>query len=200
MNKKALILGIIVGALIMRIFLVASTAEKQTDNLSHTDNVHVHADFLMILDSEKIDLTQDKYQSTVGDVKHPDLHLHDNQGNIIHRHAEGVTFGDFLHSINFSLIEECLTTDTGREYCADEDSILALYVNGDKYTPIDSYVINDADQTLLYYGENDTEKISEHLGSLTDEACIYSGTCPERGTPPPEACGLTCEVDASELY
>lgn len=182
----------------MRTFLVVNSPAEP--KLAHTEDVHVHADFQMIINDKKIDLTQDKYQSIVGDIKHADIHLHDHQGNIIHRHADGVTFGDFLRSIGFELTENCLTMDTGEKYCTDENKALTLYVNGVAYSPIDSYIINDADQTLLYYGENNAEKIFEYLGSLTDEACIYSGTCPERGTPPPEACGLTCEVDASELY
>jgi hypothetical protein len=202
MNKKALILGIILGAVAMRIFLVASAPEEHNhDDHSHDSDVHVHADFLMVLDGEKIDLTQDKYQSNLENgVHHDDIHLHDNQGNIIHRHAEGVTFGDFLRSIGFLFTDECITLDTGEEYCADSNHTLSLYVNNEAQTAIDDYIIEDNDRVLMYYGEKDSIEISNLLDSITDEACIYSGTCPERGTPPPEACGLTCEVDASELY
>lgn len=201
MNKKALILGLVVGAVLMRIVLVVNSTDKHNhDDHTHDSEVHVHADFLMILNDEPFDLTQDKYQSKVGDIKHADIHLHDNQGNIIHRHAEGVTFGDFLRSIGFLFTEECLTLDTGEKYCAADDKVLTLFVNSEARSPIDDYVIEDNDRVLLYFGEKESPDIAGYLGSITDEACIYSGTCPERGTPPPEACGLTCEVDASELY
>ena len=200
MNKKALILGIILGAVAMRIFLVVSApGEHDHDDHEHSDEVHVHADFVMTIDGEEMDLTQDKYQSKVGDIKHADIHLHDNQGNIIHRHAEGVTFGDFLRSIGFLFTDECITLDTGEEYCADSDHTLSLYVNNEAQTAINDYIIEDNDRVLLYYGEKDSTEISNLLGSITDEACIYSGTCPERGTPPPEACGLTCEVAPEDL-
>ena len=200
MNKKALILGIILGAVAMRIFLVVSApGEHDHDDHEHSDEVHVHADFVMTIDGEEMDLTQDKYQSKVGDIKHADIHLHDNQGNIIHRHAEGVTFGDFLRSIGFLFTDECITLDTGEEYCADSDHTLSLYVNNEAQTAINDYIIEDNDRVLLYYGEKDSTEISNMLDSITDEACIYSGTCPERGTPPPEACGLTCEVAPEDL-
>ena len=200
MNKKALILGIILGAVAMRIFLVVSApGEHDHDDHEHSDEVHVHADFVMTIDGEEMDLTQYKYQSKVGDIKHADIHLHDNQGNIIHRHAEGVTFGDFLRSIGFLFTDECITLDTGEEYCADSDHTLSLYVNNEAQTAINDYIIEDNDRVLLYYGEKDSTEISNLLGSITDEACIYSGTCPERGTPPPEACGLTCEVAPEDL-
>jgi len=200
MNKKAFILGVILGAIAMRIFLVASASEEHDhEDHAHSDDVHVHADFMMVLDDKKIDLTQDKYQSKVGDVKHADAHLHDNQGNILHRHAEEVTLADLINSIGFTLNNDCINTDD-EKLCTDDNKALILFVNGEEFSPIDSYIINDEDQTLLYYGIKDSPKIADYLNSLTDEACIYSGTCPERGTPPPEACGLTCEVDASELY
>lgn len=200
MDKKTLILGVILGVIVMRIFLEASAPEEHNhDDHTHSDDVHVHADFVMAIDGKKMDLTQDKYQSKVGDIKHADIHLHDNQGNIIHRHAEGVTFGDFLRSIGFLFTDECITLDTGEEYCADSDHTLSLYVNNEAQTAINDYIIEDNDRVLLYYGEKDSTEISNLLGSITDEACIYSGTCPERGTPPPEACGLTCEVAPEDL-
>ena len=200
MDKKTLILGVILGVIVMRIFLEASAPEEHNhDDHTHSDDVHVHADFVMAIDGKKMDLTQDKYQSKVGDIKHADIHLHDNQGNIIHRHAEGVTFGDFLRSIGFLFTDECITLDTGEEYCADSDHTLSLYVNNEAQTAINDYIIEDNDRVLLYYGEKDSTEISNMLDSITDEACIYSGTCPERGTPPPEACGLTCEVAPEDL-
>ena len=201
MNKKVLIWGVIVGAVVMRLFLVINTNDEHgLDDHTHNSEVHVHADFMMMIDGKRIDLTQDKYQSKVGDIKHENIHLHDHQGNIIHRHAEDVTFGDFLRSIGFSFTDECLTLDTGEVYCADADNELRLYVNDKVLSPINDYIIQDNDQVLLYYGEKNSAEINSLLDSITDEACIDSGTCPERGTPPPEACGLTCEVDASELY
>ena len=96
--------------------------------------------------------------------------------------------------------DECLTLDTKEKYCADENSNLVLYVNGEVRDQISDYTIEDEDQVLLYYGKRTSQDLTDYFDLITDEACIYSGTCPERGTPPPEACGLTCEVSAEELY
>ncbi len=201
MNKKALILGVIVGAIAMRIFFMVTTPETHDhDDHEHIGEVHVHSDFLIMVDGKKVDLTQDKYQSTANDVKLANLHLHDNQGNIIHRHAEGLTLGDLLRSIGFKINNDCLTLDTGEEYCANETKELTLYVNGEKFSPIADYINQEADRVLLYYGDKNSPNISEYENDVTDEACIYTGTCPERGTPPPEACGLTCEVPIEDTY
>ena len=52
----------------------------------------------------------------------------------------------------------------------------------------------DEDKVLLYYGDHSRENIESWFEQISNDACIYSYTCPERGTPPPESCGLTCEL------
>ena len=82
----------------------------------------------------------------------------------------------------------------GNEYCTSTDSVFAVYVNGEQLQSVTTYVPNEGDQILLYYGVPDETVIADYLNEVTTDACIYSGTCPERGLPPPESCGLTCEL------
>ena len=160
----------------------------------HSNEVHVHADWLMVINDQPVDLTGDTYQSFSGDVKMADFHLHDNEDNVLHRHDDGLTLGMFLESIGFSLTNTCLTTDTNETFCEDTDHALALYVNGVRKKSPPNYVIEEEDQVLLYYGARDQALVDKYLGQITDESCVYSGTCPERGIAPPETCGLTCEI------
>jgi hypothetical protein len=185
--------GILIGALIATLLLGEG---GMTEKITHADNeeVHVHADFLMYLNDKKIDLTKDKYQSTSEHLEHDDFHLHDHEGNILHRHDQGITFPSFLKSIGFVLTPTCITTDEGEKLCADDKNELSLYVNGESLSKPGEYVIDDEDRVLLYYGEMDSPDLQTYLSEITDEACIYSGTCPERGSPPPESCGLTCDI------
>lgn len=158
------------------------------------DEVHVHADFLLYINDEQIDFSGDQYQSSATQVLHPDFHFHDNEDHIIHRHAADLTLAAFLDSLGYTLTNECITTDSGQTHCSDEESELLLYVNGQTYDDITSYIPEDEDQVLLYYGAPDNLAIETYLDEVTDKACIYSGTCPERGLPPPESCGITCEI------
>jgi len=155
---------------------------------------HTHGDFLVYIGSEKIDFSQDKYQSTAESIKSERVHLHDNKGDVIHFHAEGVDLQTFFSSLGFSLSEECLETDTGGKYCVDENNVLELYVNGQLVQNAPEYVANDEDRILLYYGPPNQPVLEQYLEEVSDLACMYSGDCPERGTPPPEECGLTCEL------
>lgn len=156
--------------------------------------VHVHGDFAFYVLDKKIDLTADKYQSTPESIKHPNMHFHDNIDTVIHRHAEGVTLGEFMSSLGFTLTNSCITMDTGVSYCGDEKNVLKLYINGKPERDIADYITSEEDRILLYYGDPQSPTIAAYQAAITEQSCMYSGTCPEKGTPPSENCGLTCEI------
>lgn len=159
-----------------------------------SSEVHVHSDLMVYIGDERLRFTDDKYQSGKNQVLHKHFHFHDWQDDVIHRHADGLTLSDFFSSLGFSLTNDCLITDDGRELCQDEGKELMLFVNGERIMDVVSYIPQDSDRILVYYGNTEDENLSMYLGSVSDRACIYSYTCPERGTPPPESCGLTCEI------
>ncbi|MCM2325601.1 MAG: hypothetical protein NDI94_04005 [Candidatus Woesearchaeota archaeon] len=49
-----------------------------------------------------------------------------------------------------------------------------------------NYEFEDLDKILITYGA-DTD-VSAQISSITDDACLYSEKCPERGSPPTENC------------
>lgn len=155
---------------------------------------HIHADFAIYLNDTRLPLTDEKYMSSAERIIHPDLHLHDGNQDLLHVHKEGLTFADFLYSLGMPLRNDCMTDERGFEHCTGNGQELALFVNGERVADIVNYVPKDEDRILLYYGRIDNPNIEGYIAGITDQACIYTGTCPERGTPPPEACGLTCEI------
>lgn len=151
------------------------------------DPNHTHADFAVFIDGNRIDFSQEKYMSTDTDPRHPYTHVHDGNGNVMHRHKPGITIGDFFSSLNISLSADCFVLDTGERYCNDESKQLKMFVN-EQEVPVDpAYVFQDLDQILLTYGASDTEYYQQ-LRMLSNDACRYSQTCPERGSPPKENC------------
>lgn len=161
---------------------------------SEGEEVHVHSDFVVYVDGMEYDFTDDKFQTSALQTVHQHAHLHDNADEVLHRHAEGVLFYEFLASLNFVITDECITTDTGLTFCTDDQNILALYVNGVAVSNPETYINQERDQILLYFGKPDSDYIQSKIDLITDESCIYSGTCPERGVAPDESCGLTCEL------
>lgn len=169
------------------------------EDTTHTD-VHVHADFKVYIDNQPFDFTGDEFQSTDENPKHEFTHLHDGNGEIIHRHADGVTIGDFFTSIGFNISDECITTNDGTQRCNTNEKTLKVFVNDKQIAEPQNYQFEDLDRILVTYGADDVETLNQQLASVTDEACIYSLSCPERGTPPTESCvgGLGTNCSAPE--
>jgi len=92
---------------------------------------HEHADFKLYINNKEFDLTQDDYQSTAGKELNYALHLHDNNGDNIHKHYTDETLGDFFSSLGITLTEDCLEIKSEETYCNDETNILKFYVNGE---------------------------------------------------------------------
>ncbi len=159
-----------------------------------TDEYHIHADTLIVINGEIVDLSSPQFMSSINQILHPDAHYHDASDDILHLHAEGISLAEFYRSLGVTLTDTCISTPDGTSYCSDDTNQLLLYSNGTQITAIAEYVPNDTDRLLVYYGPPDAEAIASFNTQITDAACIYSGTCPLRGTPPPESCGLTCEI------
>jgi protein-disulfide isomerase len=167
---------------------------------------HGHVDFALYLEGKKFDLSADKYQSTHEKELSPDVHLHDNNGDIIHLHKEGVTMEDFFESIGFRIIEgeQDLCLSIPGYSCDEPGKRLKLVVNGKDLQNNDNlsfinYKLKDLDRVLVSYGTATNSALQNQIDSdklVKDEACIYSETCPERGAPPTEECvgglGTTC--------
>ncbi|MAZ30137.1 hypothetical protein CL655_02530 [bacterium] len=159
------------------------------------DEVHVHSDWLVHLNGVTYDFSADAYQTTALQELSDTIHLHDNNGLVVHRHADDVTLADFLNSLGFTLTDSCITTDKNKGFCTNTEQVLTVYVNDEPIVEPSQYVNQEEDQILIYYGaRDDTKTLTALLGQLSNQACIYSGTCPERGTPPPESCGTSCEL------
>lgn len=193
------IVGCLIGAFIVNAFEIntysQNTAAHPIGYADNTDEVHVHSDWVLHIAGTTYDLSDDTYQSSHAQVLHKNIHLHDNNDAVIHRHDHGITLRSFFESLGFTVTATCITTDTADTYCNDGNHELMVFVNDERIPNFTEYVNQEEDRILVYYGErNDSDTIKALLLSITDLACIYSGTCPERGAPPPESCGITCEI------
>lgn len=140
------------------------------------------------MDGKKIDFSQSKYQSTEEKSFHPDTHFHDGNGKIIHKHRTGITLGDLFSSIGIQFNTTCFTIDTKEQFCNDDKKTLKFFVNGTRNDQYDTYELKNEDKILISYGDEATEEIQTQIASISDDACLYSETCPERGKPPTEHC------------
>lgn len=186
----ACMVGVALGAFITHTLFIDRPATNPYDTSYHT-----HTDFVIYLRGERLDLANAEFMTTNQQSLHKEVHLHDNNGGVVHFHAPEITFSEFLSSLNFTLTNDCFITNTGEQLCNNDTETLQLFVNNELYVgDISAYVPEDLDRVLVHFGNPDDERLGDYLHEVSDESCIYSGTCPERGTAPPESCGLTCEL------
>ncbi len=170
---------------------------------------HIHADIAIYLNGQKVNLAQEKYMSDANHALNPFTHLHDMDGNVVHVHARNVSMGMFLESIGMKLEKECFTMDTGEKYCSNDANKLYVWINGapEKIfvngaiieNPAD-YVMQDLDQILITYGNETLAEQNNQFDSVTDNACIDSKKCPERGDPADEgSCTTGSGCDAGPI-
>ncbi|MDO8556745.1 MAG: hypothetical protein Q7R96_06255 [Nanoarchaeota archaeon] len=147
--------------------------------------VHDHADFLVVIDNVPFNFSQPQFMSDENHSLNPVMHVHGGIGWVMHKHAAGVALNAFFRSVNMSVNNACLVID-GVQQCGG----VRLFVNGREVKQVEDYVFADLDHMLILVGPSDP---AQWLGKVSDDACIYSGTCPERGVAPDEVgCGSTC--------
>lgn len=172
MDKKVIVFLVILSISLAVVFY-NSTQKKE---------IHEHADFAVYLDNIKYNFSQEKYMEIISQI-----HMHDLNGNIIHKHANNVTLGLFFSSLSMSFNSTCFVLDNFTEYCSNPK----FYVNGLENKEYDKYQINDLDRILISYNSNAT------FDMVSNDSCIYSYKCPERGSPPEES-NCTVETGCTE--
>jgi hypothetical protein len=175
--------------------LMACSPSDPLRTAKNPDPNHTHADFAVFANGAAIDFSSEKYMSGESEEdddhdhvhRHEYMHLHDGIGTVIHRHKPGLSIGELFNSLDFRFTERCLTTDAGQQFCSNDQSSWRMVVNGQEVSFDSSYVFEDVDQILLSYGADDSA-LAAQWEQMTDDACLYSRTCPQRGNPPAENC------------
>lgn len=185
--RKAISIGLILIALVIVFFVF-----RNSDNDDLLGEVHEHADFRVYLNGKEYDFSQEKYMSNNRSLSNF-IHLHDKEGNVIHKHSKGISLGFFFETLDMNFSPTCFIVDDGTEFCNNEDKTLKMFVNGKLNEKFDEYEFRDLDRILITYGDKKENDIKKQMDSVTDKACIQSGKCPERGEPSDESTCLTQE-------
>lgn len=178
MHRIHLLIGTIGGILAVVVLVAVSLSAANQPHVPHYNEVHIHADFAVYLDNERIDFSESVYHSDERAVRHPFLHLHDGDGDVVHIHAKQQTLADFFESLGIHIDEHCLVRGD-RSYCRTNN--LQMFVNGKEWIqPFNTYTPRDLDRILLTNTTN-PETLEIEKNQVTDRACIQSESCPERG-------------------
>lgn len=194
---RKIVLGSIIGVGIVVVSAAAYMYATKEPAINPDPN-HTHADFAVWMNGEKIDFNKEAFMSGSSEDKthegahHPYLHLHDSNGQVIHRHKPGLTLNEFFRSIGVRFTVRCFKMATG-EPCLNDERPLRMFVNGEERLPEPDYIFEDTDHILIT-DSDDAAALENQLEALSDDACLYSQTCPWRGKPPIENCIADPEV------
>ncbi|VVB58432.1 Uncharacterised protein [Candidatus Anstonella stagnisolia] len=169
------------------LFLLALAAGcVQQQNFGAFGSTHEHADFKMYVNGQALDFSQAKYQEPLGpngtDTNCTNestlAHLHGGDGDVVHKHATGVTWGYFFSTIGINLTDNCIVLDNGTAFCNSENGKWRYFVNGRETGAVRDTEIKNLDRVLITYGANDAQ-ISGQLASVTSKAAAEStnGAC-----------------------
>jgi hypothetical protein len=141
--------------------IIYSLQPNKSNNYGPLGSAHEHAAFLVKLDGVPIDFSESKYQ-----VKSRLIHVENNDGTTIHRHATDVPFIEFLNSVDMDIKNGCFIGDDGREYCDTTDKKLRYFINGTEIGSVSEYVPNENDRILVIYGDENNNEIKQELDTL----------------------------------
>ena len=133
------------------------------------EQTHEHAMFFMEVNKTPLNLRADRFQLQARDV-----HLEGNRSRIVHKHAEGVTWGRFLDTVNISINSTgnstCIQMPR-QEFCGNTTVLL----NGEDFER--EKVIQQGDKLAVVQGTNPEERAEAfmELGMPTEYMEIEPG-------------------------
>ena len=155
MIRKILLSLLIFSAIVLvgSLYFFFNTTNLNSSNThpltNHSsDEFHVHADFLVVLNGTVLNFSKDEFMSELHSNKHGYVHLHDGIGNVVHFHKENITIETFFTSLNMQFNETCFVTHKNISFCENSSNSLSMYVNRALVEEKQNYVANDLDKIL----------------------------------------------------
>ena len=143
---------------------------------------HFHANFWVFINWERVDFSDDKYMEDVagcsltGKLYAKDrAHLHENNGETIHVHHDGVTWGHFFANNNIYFWDNILIMDDGNKYENSWDTWLIFILNWEKIDNPYNKLIWSKDKLLISYGTHLSDEVTDEMYSkISNNAGEYN--------------------------
>ncbi len=143
--------------------------------------VHYHANFAVFINGQREAFKSPQYYQEVnicslhGSTPLSRVHMHDQVNNVIHVHAEAVTWGEFFQNIGWGIGSNYLATPD-MVYVANGDQQLNVVINGKNLTGITNIaqtVIHDRDQLLVSFGNESSAALKQQFTAVGKTAAKY---------------------------
>lgn len=155
MNRKRYTVAVLLSATVLGLVSGVMINTDIIDNRLTQDRVHGHALFFVNVNGSEIDLTEEQFQ-----LQSQKVHLENNRSNIVHKHAEGVTWGKFLDTINTSIEQNknssCISMPENN-YCGN----MTVLLNGEEFDR--EKEIQQGDNLAVVIGNSTEQKARKYM-------------------------------------
>lgn len=192
LNKKRAALFTAIG-IVSGFFMFAGVRAVSLQGHS----THYHANFALYVNGQ-----QDKFDNftfyeevqscSADEHNNPRLrtHMHQPENNLVHVHADGVTWGHFFANLGYGLSNKAIATDEGVFIDGQDGKKLTFFLNRQPVNSIANQVIQSGDTLLIDYG--DGSGIDEKFNQIPADANEYNTK------PDPAACSGSESLTLSE--
>lgn len=176
--KRPVVLAVICGFLIGTLWLVGLRFFTY-----QSEAVHYHANFALYINGKKDEFKSFTFYEEVqacadesGGNPKSRVHLHDNDPNVVHVHADAVTWGHFFANLGYGLSNKSVTV--GGDVLAEAEQggpRLTFILNGQEVETIANEVIQSEDTLLISYGEENDAVLKERYDTIPRTAGEFNG-------------------------
>lgn len=129
---------------------------------------HYHANWAIVLDGQRLDLSGDPYMEDVARCRmdasqvapEDRVHMHNHDADVVHVHAPGVTWGHLFANLGMGIGDDYLVTDRGVRYASDSTHRLTFVLNGKPVPTIRNRAIASEDRLLVNYGPESAAEVA----------------------------------------
>jgi len=154
MNRRRYTATVIITSIILGLTAGITLNTDIVEKGLQEGETHEHALFYMEVNKTPLNLRADRFQ-----LQDRDVHLENNRSRIVHKHAEGISWGDFLDTVNISIERENQTCIEMPEnsYCGNTTVLL----NGEKFDR--EKEIHQGDRLAIVQGTNSKERAEAYM-------------------------------------
>jgi len=120
-----------------------------------------HAIFRIYVMDTQVNFTGSQYQADIpnGELcgkNGQSVYLTGGNGEVVHKHANGATWGDFLSTLGVKHRKGCYDIEGAGSYCDEKTVYWRVYLNGAPAGNLDKTEIRDKDRLLMSYDNDET--------------------------------------------
>lgn len=119
-------------------------------------SAHEHALFYVVINGSERMFTADRFQ-----LNSRYVHLENNRSDIVHKHSEGVTWGQFMDTVNVSVNADASSLcyhEYGERYCGP-----GKFVLNNESNPVLDTEIQQGDNMVIVIGENASATAEDYM-------------------------------------